>query len=74
MNATVIPNATPAQRTTIISLLRAAELDARRITMMHTRMPHTPRHLLDATVDSWLSQLSVAQASEVIAWLKEAVS
>lgn len=63
--------ATAPQRSMILSLLRQAEFDTRRIGLMHTRIPHVERQHVDCDVHLWLSGISSSQASAVIEWLKE---
>ena len=66
--------ATSPQRNCILQLLRQAEFDTGRLSLMHTRIPHVERQHVDSNVHIWLSGISMAQASAVIAWLKEEIA
>jgi hypothetical protein len=64
---------TSAQRSTILSLLREAEFDTDRVTLMYRRIGVVDRWQGEP-VDAWLDSLWRAAASNVIARLQGIVS
>jgi hypothetical protein len=60
---------TQHQRGEIVRLMRRAELDHRRITLMHRRIG-VPDSFMDRPVDEWMSSLSMEAANGVIKTLQ----
>jgi len=60
---------TQYQRGEIVRLLKAAEFDHRRITLMHRRIG-VPDQFMDRPVDEWMSALSLDAANGVIKTLQ----
>jgi hypothetical protein len=73
MNASVSVQAaksTQHQRGEIVRLMRRAELDTKRITLMHRRLG-VPDQFLDRPIDEWMSSLSLDAANGVIKTLQD---
>ena len=66
------PASTQPQRGEIIRLMRQAELDTRRITLMHRRIG-VQDHWMNKPVDAWMCSLSEDAASGVIKTLEARV-
>lgn len=60
---------TQHQRGEIVRLMRKAELDTRRITLMHRRIG-VPDQFMDRPVDEWMCSLSLDAANGVIKTLQ----
>jgi hypothetical protein len=67
--AVAIEKSTQAQRGEIVRLMRKAELDTRRITLMHRRIG-VADCWMDRNVDEWMCSLSVDAAHGVIKTLQ----
>lgn len=63
------PHSTQHQRGEIVRLMRKAELDTRRITLMHRRIG-VADSWMDRNVDEWMCSLSVDAANGVIMTLQ----
>lgn len=63
---------TSAQRKEILRLLRLAEFDTRTVTFMHRRLG-VAEHEIGGSVDAWLDAQTVANASALIAKLRDIV-
>lgn len=63
------PRSTQYQRGEIIKLMKRAELDTRRITLMHRRIG-VADSFIDRPVDEWMSSLSLDAANGVIKTLQ----
>jgi hypothetical protein len=72
MPAVTPQKSTQAQRGEIVLLMRKAELDTRRITLMHRRIGVADAWL-DRNVDEWMCSLSMDAANGVIKTLQEMV-
>lgn len=60
---------TQHQRSEIVRLLRQAEFDYRRITLMHRRLA-VPDQFMDRPIDEWMSSLTLDAANGVIKTLQ----
>lgn len=60
---------TQHQRGEIVRLLKMAEFDHRRITLMHRRIG-VPDQFMDRPIDEWMSSLSLDAANGVIKTLQ----
>ena len=73
--STSLPAGTPTEKSTqyqrgeIVRLLKAAEFDCRRITLMHRRIGVADR-FIDRPIDEWMSSLSLDAANGVIKTLQ----
>lgn len=70
MSAVVPAKSTQAQRGEIVRLMRKAELDTRRITLMHRRLG-VADSWMDRNVDEWMCSLTVDAANGVIKTLQD---
>lgn len=70
MSAVIPQKSTQAQRGEIVRLMRKAELDTRRITLMHRRIGVSDSWM-DHNVDEWMCSLSVDAANGVIKTLQD---
>lgn len=64
-----IQKSTQHQRGEIVRLMKRAELDTRRITLMHRRIG-VPDQFMDRPIDEWMSSLSLDAANGVIKTLQ----
>lgn len=60
---------TQRQRGEIVRLMRKAEMDTKRITLMHRRLG-VPDQFMDRPIDEWMSSLSLDAANGVIKTLQ----
>lgn len=67
--AVATEKSTQHQRGEIVRLMRRAEFDTRRITLMHRRLG-VPDQFMDRPVDEWMSSLSLDAANGVIKTLQ----